>query len=143
MADDVVGVVLIFLQEVVNAREGNLVDVLVNLLLGHTDTAVRDSDSSLVRIQCYVYGQVAEFVLELALLSQCLQLLRCVNSVANHLAQENLMIRVEELFDDGENVLGCNPDVTFLHILFILYYYFNFCSIICKYRAKRIINLNS
>jgi hypothetical protein len=26
------------------------------------------------------------------------------------------MITVEKLFDDGENVLGRNPDVTFLHI---------------------------
>jgi hypothetical protein len=25
------------------------------------------------------------------------------------------MIAVEKLFDDGEDVLSCNPDVTFLH----------------------------
>ena len=25
------------------------------------------------------------------------------------------MITVQELFDNGEDVLGCNPDVTFLH----------------------------
>jgi hypothetical protein len=27
------------------------------------------------------------------------------------------MITVEKLFDDGEDVLGSNPDVTFLHII--------------------------
>ena len=28
-----------------------------------------------------------------------------------------LLVRIQELFDDGENVLCCNPDITFLHII--------------------------
>ena len=32
------------------------------------------------------------------------------------------MIAIEKLFDDGEDVLSCNPDVTFLHNIFYLIY---------------------
>jgi hypothetical protein len=32
------------------------------------------------------------------------------------------MITVEKLFDDGEDVLGSNPDVTFLHIVCSFFY---------------------
>ncbi len=92
MSNDVVGIVLIFLEEVVDARESNLVDVLVDFLFGHTDTAVRNRNGALVGIQCHMYCQVTQFALELALLSQRLQLLRGINSVRNHLAQENLMV---------------------------------------------------
>ena len=116
MADDVVGVVFILLQEVVDTRESNLVDILVNLLLGHTDTAVRDGDGTLVSIQRYMNGHVAQFTLKLTLLSQRLQLLCGIDSIRYHLTQENLMVTVEKLFDDGEDVLSSNPDVTFLHI---------------------------
>jgi hypothetical protein len=34
------------------------------------------------------------------------------------------VIAVEKLFDDGEDVLSCNPDVTFLHIPYLLLYCF-------------------
>jgi hypothetical protein len=27
------------------------------------------------------------------------------------------MVAIEKLFDDGEDVLGRNPDVTFLHVV--------------------------
>jgi hypothetical protein len=36
-----------------------------------------------------------------------------VNSVAHQLAQKDLVIGVEKLFDDGKNVLGVNGDCTF------------------------------
>ena len=58
MSDDVVGIVLVFLQEVVDTREGNLVNVLVNLFLCHTDTTVADGDSTLVGIELHLYGKV-------------------------------------------------------------------------------------
>ena len=118
MADDVVGIVLVLLQEVAHAREGDLVDVLVDLLLGHADTVVADGDRALVGIEVDADGQVAQLVLVLALRCQGLHLLRGVDGVAHHLAEENLVIAVEKLFDDGEDVLGRNPDVTFLHVIY-------------------------
>ena len=120
MADDVVGIVLVLLEEVGDAREGNLVDVFVNLLLGHADTVVADGDGTLVGIEVDAYGQVAQIVLVLTVSSEGLHLLCGVDGVADHLAEEYLMIAVEKLFDDGEDVLSRNPDVTFLHsVVFI------------------------
>ena len=59
MADDIVGVVLVLLQEVGNARECNLVYILVDFLLCHSDTVVADSDSTFIRVEIYAYSQVA------------------------------------------------------------------------------------
>jgi hypothetical protein len=44
------------------------------------------------------------------------------------------MVTIEKLFDDGEDVLSRNPDVTFLHTLLVLLFPFFFPT--CKYRAK-------
>jgi hypothetical protein len=60
-----------------------------------------------------VHGEVALFALEVAALGQGLQLLRGIDSVRYHLTQENLMVRIEKLFDDGENVLSRNPMLPF------------------------------
>ena len=70
MADDVVGIVLVFFKEIRHAREGDLVDVLVNLFLRHADTMVADGDGTLVGIKIDTHGQVAEFTLEVALFLQ-------------------------------------------------------------------------
>ena len=115
MADDGVGGIFIFVQEVGNARESNLVDVFVNFLSGHSNTLVADGKGTLVGIETYTDGQVAQFSFEVALLFQGLQLLCGIDGIADHLAEEYLMIGIEKLFDDGENVLCRNPDVTFLH----------------------------
>lgn len=64
-------------------------------------------------VERHVHGEVALFALEVAALGQGLQLLRGIYSVRYHLTQENLMVRIEKLFDDGENVFSRNPDVTF------------------------------
>lgn len=42
MSDDGIGLVLILFQEVGDTRESDLVDVFVNLLSRHADTAVAD-----------------------------------------------------------------------------------------------------
>ena len=34
------------------------------------------------------------------------------------------MIAIQELFDDGENVLSCNPDITFLHTFWFISFFF-------------------
>ncbi len=42
VTDDGVAVILIFVEEVVGRREGDLVDVLVQFFSGHADAMVRD-----------------------------------------------------------------------------------------------------
>ena len=118
MSDDVVGIVLVLLKEVRHTREGNLIDILVNLLLSHADTVVANGDGTLVGIQAHADGQVAQLVFVVALFLEGLQLLRSIDGIRHHLTQENLLVAIEKLFDDGENVLGCNPNVTFLHNIF-------------------------
>ena len=51
VSDDGIGAVLVFVQEVGNAREGNLVDVFVNLFGSHTDTAVADGERLVLLIE--------------------------------------------------------------------------------------------
>ena len=118
MADDVVGVVLVLLEEVADTREGDLVDILVDLFLSHADTMIADGDRALVGIETDTNSQVAQVFLVFALSGKCLHLLGGIDGVRYHLAEENLVIAIEKLFDDGEYILGCNPDVTFLHMIF-------------------------
>ena len=64
-----------------------------------------------------MHGEVAQLALEVALHGVCLELLGSVDGIGYQFAEENLMIAVEELFDDGEDVLGRNPNVTCFHIV--------------------------
>ena len=120
MTDDGIGRILILVEEVCHAREGNLVDVLVYFLSCHSDTTVADGQCAFVSIERDMHGQVTQIPVEIAFFFQCLQLLGSVNGIAHHLAEENLMIRIEKLFDDGEDVLCRNPDITFLHNLNVI-----------------------
>ena len=40
MADYGIGIILILVYEFFGTREGYLIDILINILFGHTDTAV-------------------------------------------------------------------------------------------------------
>ena len=79
MADDGICIVLVLVEEVGCARECNLVDIFVNLLLGHTDTAVADGYCALAKRN--VNGKVAQFAVKLAFCSQSLQFLCCIYCV--------------------------------------------------------------
>ena len=115
MTDDGIGLVLVLLHEVVDAREGYLIDIAVNLVGSHTDTAVADGERTLVLIQVYMHGEVTHLALEITLGSQGLQLLGSVYRIGNHFTKEDLVIRIEELLDDREYVLCRYSDITFLH----------------------------
>ena len=67
VADDSRSVVFVLLKEIVSAREGNLVDVFVNLFSGHTDTTIADSECLGLLVNRYVYSQIAQLALEIAL----------------------------------------------------------------------------
>ena len=121
MADDGVGVVLVFVQKVGHTREGYLVDVFVYLFLRHTHTAVAEGQRAFLRVYLHVDGQVAQLALEVALGGQRLQLLGGVHGVGYHLTEKNLMVRVQKLLDYREYVLCRYTYVSFLHNLLVLY----------------------
>ena len=73
MADDGVCIVLVFLKEIIGAREGYLVDILVNLGCSHANAAVAYGDGVLAH--GYVDRQIAHFALEIALGGQSLEFL--------------------------------------------------------------------
>jgi hypothetical protein len=49
------------------------------------------------------------------------------------------MVTIEKLFDDGEDVLGRNPDVTFLHIL--IFFTYSFAEVTANIVPKQIATL--
>ena len=115
MADDGIRVVLVLVEEVVGSREGNLIDVLLDFVGSHTDAVVTYCDCFSVFIDADTNLQVAHLAFEVAFAGKCLELLRGIDGVADDFANEDFVVAIEELFDDGEDILGCNPDVTLFH----------------------------
>jgi hypothetical protein len=62
-----------------------------------------------------VYGHIAQVVVELSCLRKDAQFVRCIHGIRNKLTKKDLVIGIQELFNDGENVLGLNVDLAFLH----------------------------
>ena len=116
MPNDGIGIILIFIQEIRHTRERNLIDIFLNLLGRHTNTIIANRDGLCRLIQRDAHRQIAQFAFIIALLGQRFQLLCGINSVAHQLTQKYLMIRIEELFYHGEDILCRNPNITFLHI---------------------------
>ncbi len=116
VADYGVCVIFILVKEVVRPGKRYLVNVFVDFLCGHADASVGDGDGSLVLVNADPDGEVAQLAGIVALARQCTEFLRGVAGVAHNLADENLVVAVEKLFDYGEDVLGCNPDVSCLHV---------------------------
>ena len=137
MADDVVGIVLVLLEEVGDTREGDLVDILVDLLLGHADTVVADGNGAFVGIEIHTDGEVAQIALEIALLLKGLHLLRGIDSIGNHLTEEDLVIAIKKLLDDWKNVLSRYANITFLHSFYIFTFLLFYLS---KHHANTVPN---
>ena len=76
MADDGLGLVLVLVEEVGDAGEGNLVDVLVDLLGRHADAAVGDGERAGLLIEDDADGEVAQVAGEVACRGEGLHLLR-------------------------------------------------------------------
>ena len=76
---------------------------------------IAESECFRLLVERHAYRHIAQLALEVATIGQRLQLLGSIDGVRDHLAQKDFMITVEKLFDNGEYVLGCNPDVSFLH----------------------------
>ena len=105
VADNGGGVVLVLLNELLGTGEGNLVDVAVHLFGCHADAVVGDSECLFLLVDEDAYTKVAEFAFGIAHRGEGLELLRGIDGVADEFAQEYLMVAVEELFDDGEDVV--------------------------------------
>ena len=110
VADDGGCVVLVFFNELFCAGEGDLIDIFVDLFGSHTDTAVGDFDR--IAIEADMYSQISQFSFELADRSQCFQLLCCINCVRYQFTKKNFVITIQKLFDDREDVLTRNTDVS-------------------------------
>ncbi len=59
VSDNGVGVVLVFVEKIVHAGEGYLVDIPVNLLLGHTDASVAYGQRTLLCVEAHMHSEVA------------------------------------------------------------------------------------
>ena len=64
----------------------------------------------------HAHFQLTQLAFELAQLGQALQLLSGIDGIADQFPQENLVVGIQELLDDGEDVLGVDGDgAGFLH----------------------------
>ena len=120
MADDGIGGVLVFLEKFLGTREGDLVDVLVDFLGSHADAAVAHGERAGLLIDADVDLQALGRALELAGSLQGFQFLRGVNSVAHELTQENLVVTVQKLLDNGEDVVSRYPNSSFWHSILVV-----------------------
>ena len=111
MTDNLVliGFVLVLLHEILDAGKCNLVNILVNLVLGHAKSIVCD----LYGLVIWIHGHL-DFVLQILrslVLAHELQFLKLGNgiaAIAYQLPVENVMVRVQPFLDYWENVLACN-----------------------------------
>ena len=110
MADNAVGRVLILRQELFGTREGNLVDIFVDIVGGHSDTVVADGQRSGLGVDLHCYLGVANLTLEVAERSERAELLGSVHGIADKLTQKNFVVAVEEFLYDGEYIFGRNPN---------------------------------
>ena len=92
MADDGVGILLVFVEEIVGSREGYLIDILINLLGRHADTAVADGNGASVLVHLHLYLQFTHLALEVAFTGEGLQFLCRIHGIRDNLADEDLVI---------------------------------------------------
>ena len=127
VADD--RLILVLGHELLGAREGDLVDVAVDLVGRHADSAVGDREQPLVGVHRNADRQVAQFTLHFAARSQCFEFLRGVDCVRHQFAQEDFVVGIEEFLDDGKDVFGRHPDFTVCHSRILV--------LVCFFRSRR------
>ena len=113
MSDDGFRFVLVLVDELLRSGEGYLVDVLVHLLGGHTDTAVADGECLFLLVDDDLHAQVSEVALHFPYGGECLEFLRGVHRIADELAQEDFVIRIQEFLYHRKDVVRCYSDGSF------------------------------
>ena len=74
---------------------------------------VLDFQHLLILVEAYLNLQLAQLALEVSARCEGLHLLGSVHCIGHKLAKEDFVVRIKELFDDGEYVFRGNPDFTF------------------------------
>ena len=81
MADNGVGVVFEFVQEVLSARESDLVDVFVDFFGSHTDTVVADGESASFGVELNAHLQIVGFAFKFTCVGKCFEFLCSIYSI--------------------------------------------------------------
>ena len=92
-----------------------MVDVLVDFFFGHSDAAVADGEGFCFLVPNDLDGGVAFDGRDLSKFRKGLALLGSIYRVGYQLPQENLVIAVQEFFDDWKNVFRLDIDVSSCH----------------------------
>ena len=95
MSDDLlfIGLVLVLGQESFRAGKGNLINILIHLVLCHTQTVIDELDGFLLRIDNDVHPVLCTFrLVKLTHDRQLLKLCDGVTSIADHLSHEDIMV---------------------------------------------------
>ena len=107
--------VLVFFHELFGARECDLVDVAVDFIGCHADTAVGYGQRLFLLVDGDMDREVAQFALDFAERRKGFQLLGSIYGIGNQLTQKDFVIRVEEFLDYGEDVFRRNSDFSVFH----------------------------
>ena len=102
---------LIFADKVECTRKCDVTNVLIQLLLAHADTVIRDADGACILIKL---NRDAIGVVHRGDLTQRLQTLEFghgVGRVGNDLAQKNILFGIEPFFDNGEYAIYLKTEV--------------------------------
>ena len=114
-----VDLALVRVNEFSSTRKGHVVDVLVDFVGCHTDSAVADGDGLFLFVNVDVNAEVAEFPREFAEVAQRFKLVGGVDRVRNQFAKENFVVAVEKFLDDGKDVVRRYIDFTCSHFLIV------------------------
>ena len=101
--------ILILLDKLLSATDGDLIDVLVDLIGRHADAVIRDDQ--LVAINLYLDLEIPDLTGVLTLRDQGLQLLHGIHTIADDLPEEDLIVTVEEFLNDREHIVACHANL--------------------------------
>ena len=87
-----------------------MVDVLVDFLRGHSNARITDGQGAIVCIQHHFHSGRGGDGANLTHLGEHGPLLSGIDSIGNEFTQENFLIAVQELLDDGEDVVCGDVD---------------------------------
>ena len=111
MTDDliVIGLVLVFLQEISRAGKGDLVDVFLDLVCRHAQSGIDEFQCFVLRI--YHHADAVFMSLRIGVFAnqgKLFELRDSVAAVGNQLTEKDIVVGIEPLFDNRENIFTVN-----------------------------------
>ena len=113
--------VFVFIHKLFCTRESDLVDILIHLLGCHTDTVVLYGKGLFLFINKYAHACVTQLAFGFAYGGEGFQFLGSIYRITNQLTEKNLVVRIQKFLDDGEDIIWCYPDISFLAHKYILF----------------------